>query len=97
MAEVKTYNNAPRAHNLVDHQIGEAQKFLKALEQNSVNSISVIYKHTIEGDFSVYDQIPSDLLDVEFLREYLRRHIRIMLCRIKNEVRSRGNGGSNGD
>jgi hypothetical protein len=96
MANVKVYNGVKGTHSWIDHRIGEALKFLKALEQNSVESISVTYKHTVEGDFSVYDQIPADLLDVEFLRDYLRRHIRVMLCRMKNEVRSRGNGGSNG-
>ncbi len=95
MADINRINNGTQTKNLINHRIGEAQKFLKALEQNSVDSIAITYRHLIEQDFSVYDQIPADLLDVEFLKQYLRRHIRLMLSKLKCDIRSsNGNGTS---
>ncbi len=74
---------------VIERQIDQAETFLNALESDSLLALNISYKHEVEFDYSVYDQLSEDLIDPQILKRYLRKHLRDKLKELK------GNNGNN--
>jgi hypothetical protein len=74
---------------VIERQIDQAETFLHALESDSLLALNISYKHEVEFDYSVYDQLSEDLIDPQVLKRYLQKHLKDKLRELK------GNNGNN--
>lgn len=70
---------------VIERQIDQAETFLQALESDSLLSLNISFKHEVEYDYTVYDQLSEDLIEPDVLKRYLRKHLQTKLQQLKQK------------
>jgi hypothetical protein len=86
MSAQQSMQHAMSGPRLVERQIDQAETFLNALETDSLLSLNIAYKHEVEYDYTVYDQLSEDLIEIDVLKRYLRKHLQNKLKQLKRQV-----------
>ncbi len=85
MAVQLTHKQSPTGTAVIERQIDQAETFLHALETDSLLSLNISFKHAVEYDYSVYDQLSEDLIEPDVLKRYLRRYLQSKLEQLKQQ------------
>jgi hypothetical protein len=70
----------------VERQIDQVETFLNALDSNSLVSLNISFKHVVECDYAVYDQLTEEVLEIDVLKRYLRKHLATKLAELRNKA-----------
>lgn len=81
MAAQQRLQQTMTGSGVLERQIDQAETFLNALESDSLLSLNISYKHVVEYDYAVYDQLSEDLIEPDVLKRYLRRYLQ---CKLQN-------------
>jgi len=71
---------------VIERQIDQAETFLRALEKDSLIALNISYKHAVEYDYAVYDQLSEDLIEPDVLKRYLRKYLQYKLKMLKKQT-----------
>lgn len=85
MALQQTLQQTMTGSAIIERQIDQAETFLQALERDSLISLNIAYKHEVEYDYTVYDQISEDLIEADVLKRYLKKHLQTKLRQLKRQ------------
>ncbi len=86
MAAQQSLQQTMTGSAVIERQIDQAETFLNALESESLLSVNISYKHVVEYDYAVYDQLSEDLIEPDVLKRYLRRYLQYKLEQLKKQT-----------
>ncbi len=86
MTTQQTHRQRATGTAVIERQIDQAETFLQALESNSLLALNISFKHEVEYDYAVYDQLSEDLIEPDVLKRYLRRYLQYKLQQLKQQT-----------